>query len=80
MAQAGPSFNHVVAREHKETHKLVTHGFYAIFRHPSYFGFFYWAIGTQFLVGNKVCLAGYVLVLWKFFSQRIEGKCSVELR
>ena len=74
MAQAGPSFNHVVAREHKETHKLVTHGFYKIFRHPSYFGFFYWAIGTQFLVGNKVCLVAYVLVLWKFFSQRIEGE------
>jgi protein-S-isoprenylcysteine O-methyltransferase len=73
MAQAGPSFNHVVAREHKETHKLVTHGFYSVFRHPSYFGFFYWAIGTQLLVGNKVCLVGYVLVLWKFFYSRIQG-------
>lgn len=74
MAQAGPSFNHVVAREHKETHKLVTHGFYSIFRHPSYFGFFYWAIGTQFLIGNKICLLGYILVLWKFFHSRIQGK------
>ncbi|KAM3416684.1 Protein-S-isoprenylcysteine O-methyltransferase [Cercospora zeina] len=74
MAQAGPSFNHVIAREHKEHHKLVTHGLYSIFRHPSYFGFFYWAIGTQLLVGNKVCLAGYVFVLWNFFYKRIQGE------
>ncbi|PPJ52426.1 hypothetical protein CBER1_11011 [Cercospora berteroae] len=74
MAQAGPSFNHVIAREHKEHHKLVTHGLYSIFRHPSYFGFFWWAIGTQFLVGNKVCLVGYIIVLWQFFSRRIQGE------
>lgn len=74
MAQAGPSFNHVIAREHKEHHKLVTHGLYSIFRHPSYFGFFWWAIGTQFLVGNKVCLVGYIIVLWQFFSRRIQGR------
>ncbi|CAK1364726.1 unnamed protein product [Cercospora beticola] len=74
MAQAGPSFNHVIAREHKEHHKLVTHGLYSIFRHPSYFGFFWWAIGTQFLVGNKICLVGYIIVLWQFFYRRIQGE------
>jgi protein-S-isoprenylcysteine O-methyltransferase len=73
MAQAGVSFNHIVAREKKETHKLVTHGLYSVFRHPSYFGFFWWAVGTQFLVGNKVCLVGYAVVLWSFFRQRIRG-------
>lgn len=73
MAQAGVSFNHVIARERKETHKLVTHGLYSIFRHPSYFGFFWFATGTQLLLGNKVCLVGYVIVLWQFFSRRIYG-------
>lgn len=33
--------------EKNEGHKLVTHGVYGMFRHPSYVGWFYWSIGTQ---------------------------------
>ena len=75
MAQAGVSFNHVISRERKDTHKLVTHGIYKFFRHPSYFGFFWWALGTQLMVGNKFCVFGYGLALWGFFSTRIRGTC-----
>ncbi|KAL0158341.1 hypothetical protein M9458_046417, partial [Cirrhinus mrigala] len=40
MLTAGSNFNHI-------SHVLVTTGVYALFRHPSYVGWFYWSIGTQ---------------------------------
>ncbi|KJX93248.1 protein-S-isoprenylcysteine O-methyltransferase [Zymoseptoria brevis] len=70
MKQAGTNFNHIVATERKESHQLVTSGIYGYLRHPSYFGFFWWALGTQFLVGNKVCAVGYAVALWRFFNKR----------
>lgn len=73
MAQAGTNFNHTPVKERKEGHVLVTRGVYGWFRHPSYFGFFWWALGTQMLVGNKICLVGYAFVLWDFFRKRIRG-------
>jgi len=74
MVQAGSNFNHVVQYHKSREHKLVTTGVYAYWRHPSYFGFFWWALGTQLVLGNVVCLIGYVWVLWKFFSNRIFGE------
>lgn len=73
MAQAGTNFNHTPVQKREEGHVLVTHGIYRFSRHPSYFGFFWWTLGTQVLVGNKICLAGYAYVLWSFFSRRIIG-------
>ena len=74
MAQAGQSFNHVVQVRKQNTHALITHGVYSLFRHPSYFGFFWWGLGTQLLLGNTVCFLGYAAVLWLFFKRRIEGE------
>jgi len=74
MAQAGTNFNHIPAREHRAGHELVTRGVYGYLRHPSYFGFFWWAIGTQLLVGNAVCGVVYVVVLWIFFNNRIRSE------
>jgi len=71
MMRAGQSFNHQVQKSRTESHKLVTNGIYSVLRHPSYFGFFWWAIGTQLVLGNWVCLVGYGLALWRFFSVRI---------
>ncbi|KAI6812372.1 farnesyl cysteine-carboxyl methyltransferase [Hortaea werneckii] len=71
MATAGTNFNHTPVQTRKEDHELVTQGIYSFLRHPSYFGFFWWALGTQVLVGNKVCLVGYLIVLWWFFYRRI---------
>lgn len=71
MAQAGPSFNHIVQQTQKREHILVTTGIYGKLRHPSYFGFFWWGLGTQLAMGNAVCFVGYAAVLWKFFSSRI---------
>lgn len=72
MAQAASNFNHHVQSQHKAGHVLVRHGLYAVLRHPSYFGFFWWGLGTQLVLGNVACFVGYALVLWKFFSTRIK--------
>ncbi|KAL8873461.1 MAG: hypothetical protein Q9174_001073 [Haloplaca sp. 1 TL-2023] len=73
MAHAGTNFNHLVQSRKKAGHVLVTDGIYAWLRHPSYFGFFWWGLGTQLIMGNVGCLAGYAVVLWRFFKLRIES-------
>lgn len=76
MAQAGGNFNHHVQVEHKAGHVLVKSGLYRFLRHPSYFGFFWWGLGTQMVLGNVVCFVGYAVVLWRFFSTRIRRELS----
>ncbi|KAK2791276.1 hypothetical protein FQN52_004952 [Onygenales sp. PD_12] len=71
MAQAGTNFTHTIQFKRREGHTLVTDGIYSILRHPSYFGFFWWGLGTQLVLGNAVCFCGYAIVLWQFFSHRI---------
>lgn len=71
MAQAGTNFNHQVQSQKNEGHVLVSSGIYAYFRHPSYFGFFWWALGTQLSLGNTVSFTAYALILWYFFKTRI---------
>ena len=43
---AGYNFNHKIQFYKDEKHVLVTHGLYGVSRHPSYFGWFMWAVGT----------------------------------
>ncbi|WEW57867.1 farnesyl cysteine-carboxyl methyltransferase [Emydomyces testavorans] len=74
MMQAGVSFTHTVQRHRREEHRLVKDGIYSIFRHPSYFGFFWWGLGTQLVLGNTVCFLGYAAVLWEFFASRIRSE------
>ena len=71
MAHAGTNFNHTVQTKRNEGHVLVTSGIYAWFRHPSYFGFFWWGIGTQVVLGNIFCGIAYLVILWGFFRSRI---------
>lgn len=71
MVQAGPSFNHIVQQTQKREHILITTGIYGTLRHPSYFGFFWWGLGTQLAMGNVLCFFAYAAVLWHFFSRRI---------
>lgn len=74
MAQAGTNFNHQVQSRRNDDHELVTSGIYHYFRHPSYFGFFWWGIGTQILLGNAFCFVAYTGILWYFFMKRISRK------
>lgn len=73
MAQAGTNFNHIVQTKRTDDHRLVTTGIYAYLRHPSYFGFFWWGLGTQIVMANRVCLVVYAIVLWRFFQRRIQS-------
>lgn len=74
MKQAGTSFNHVVQSSRKEDHVLITSGVYAISRHPAYCGFFWWGLGTQFVLGNYICFVAYAMILWRFFAHRIKNE------
>lgn len=68
---AGTNFTHLVSMNKKVEHVLITEGVYSISRHPSYFGFFIWSIGSQILLGNVVSCVVFTIVLWKFFADRI---------
>lgn len=71
MIQAGNNFHHYIQEKQSSTHQLVTSGFYAYFRHPSYFGWFIWAISTQIVLSNPIMFIIYSIVTWKFFNSRI---------
>ena len=77
MAHLGTNFHHIVQVRRSEGHELITSGIYAVLRHPSYFGFFWWAVGTQLVLGNLVCLVLYIGVLWRFFGHRIKSKSRI---
>jgi protein-S-isoprenylcysteine O-methyltransferase len=74
MYTAGTNFSHLVAHQKRAQHQLITSGVYHYLRHPSYFGFFWWGIGTQLVCGNSLSLVGFSLVLWYFFWKRIKGE------
>ncbi|KAH7117882.1 prenyl cysteine carboxyl methyltransferase-like protein Ste14 [Dendryphion nanum] len=74
MVQAGTNFNHQVQSRKNEGHELVKDGLYAYFRHPSYFGFFWWGLGTQIALGNTFSFIAYSAILWYFFKKRITNE------
>lgn len=71
MITAGRSFSHQVKTSQNPDHVLITTGIYAQLRHPSYFGYFWWALGTQLWLMNPISFALFAYVLWKFFHSRI---------
>ncbi|GJJ72477.1 protein-S-isoprenylcysteine O-methyltransferase [Entomortierella parvispora] len=71
MFSAKSNFSHHVEYYKEEHHVLVTGGIYSVLRHPSYFGFYYWALGSQLMMMNPVCLIGFAGALHHFFSDRI---------
>lgn len=71
MWSCGEHFDHQIMERRRDDHKLVKRGIYSVLRHPSYFGWFYWSIGTQLLLCNPLCTVAYALASWHFFSGRI---------
>lgn len=71
MLTAGRNFSHCITQTKSPDHKLVTHGIYSYFRHPSYAGWFYWAVGSQVLLLNPICIVMFSLTSYKFFKDRI---------
>jgi len=74
MIHASNNFSHAVAFRKLKTHRLVTDGVYAWFRHPSYAGFFYWALGTQLVLQNPVSFVVFAVLLWRFFYYRTRAE------
>lgn len=71
---AGRNFTHLVQYTKRPEHKLVTDGIYKHFRHPSYFGFYIFAIGTQVWLLNPLSTVLYAIALWYFFYIRIKDE------
>ncbi|GAA5827031.1 hypothetical protein JCM11251_002212 [Rhodosporidiobolus azoricus] len=67
MISASSNFSHLK----RPDHELVKTGIYAWSRHPSYAGFYWWAVGTQLVLGNPFCTLVFVATLHWFFSARI---------
>ncbi|OZJ06799.1 hypothetical protein BZG36_00160 [Bifiguratus adelaidae] len=72
MFSAKSNFSHHIADRKVPGHQLVTTGIYSIMRHPSYFGFYWWAIGSQIMLLNPISLAAFAHILYRFFNDRIE--------
>jgi protein-S-isoprenylcysteine O-methyltransferase len=71
MYTAGVSFHHMVQDTKAENHTLVSTGIYAIWRHPSYFGWFWWSVFSQVILANPISIIGFAYASWKFFADRI---------
>jgi len=71
MFTAKSNFDHLIATQKEHDHNLVTHGIYYYCRHPGYAGWFLWAIGTQIIMLNPVCLILYTWISWMFLKERI---------
>ncbi|ORX87667.1 farnesyl cysteine-carboxyl methyltransferase, mediates the carboxyl methylation step during C-termin [Anaeromyces robustus] len=66
------NFSHHIEEYKRPEHVLVKTGIYKYLRHPSYTGFFYWGIGCQMLLMNPISFIGYLVVLYRFFNERIQ--------
>lgn len=71
MFYAASNFNHLVQTSKVKDHKLVTSGPYSVSRHPSYFGWFLWAVGTQLVLSNFVCAVLWFFAAQHFFKDRV---------
>jgi protein-S-isoprenylcysteine O-methyltransferase len=68
---AGRNFNHQIQTRKDEKHKLVTDGVYQISRHPSYLGWYLWAVGTQIFMLSAISTVLFIGSSWLFFNNRI---------
>lgn len=71
---AQSNFHHLVQYEKREEHKLITHGVYKLVRHPGYFGWFLWSVGSQIMLCNPVSIVLFIIAAQKFFGPRVEDE------
>jgi protein-S-isoprenylcysteine O-methyltransferase len=62
------NFTHIIRHKKTQGHKLIKSGVYSVFRHPSYTGYFYFAVCGQLFLGNFISFAGFFVALSKFFN------------
>jgi len=63
--------NSLILHVYQYYHVLLLAWSYQYFRHPSYVGYFYWAVGTQIHLCNPISFILYLNAAWTFFSIRI---------
>lgn len=80
MITAAANFSHDIKDKLGSGHKLVKDGIYSFCRHPSYLGFFAFAVGGQIILGNFISTALFVFVLQKFFRERIAVEEAILLK
>jgi len=66
------NFTHLIRHSKTAGHQLITNGVYSVFRHPSYTGYFYFAVCGQLFLGNFISSIVFFFALTRFFNQRIE--------
>lgn len=71
MITAAASFSHNIKDTLDNGHELVKEGVYGLCRHPSYLGFFAFAIGGQVVLGNFFSMVLFFIILQKFFRERV---------
>lgn len=72
MWTAGDSFSHVIREVRKPGSRLITdRGPFRWLRHPSYAGFFLWALSLQMVLINPIMMIAYGWILFHFFRDRI---------
>ena len=69
---AGRNFTHLISYDKQPAHTLVTSGLYRVCRHPGYFGWFLWSVGTQVMLCSPVSLGLFFYASRRFFTERIE--------
>lgn len=69
---AGKAFTHIIQVKKREEHDLVITGIYRWFRHPGYFGWFFWTLSTQIMLKNPISLILFMIWGWRFLSHRIQ--------
>lgn len=70
MFTAQQSFSHLIEDKPSSQHRLITHGIYNTYRHPSYVGWFWWACGTQILLANPISFFIYLIVRIFSFTRK----------
>ncbi|KAF4687889.1 hypothetical protein FOZ62_008458, partial [Perkinsus olseni] len=68
---AGSNFTHRIRLQKEGEQQLITTGAYRLCRHPGYSGWFWWAVGTQLLLCNRLCLGLYTACARWFFYERL---------
>ena len=71
IIHAQKAFTLQVQTRKRQEHALITTGIYRYVRHPAYLGWTVWAVGTQFLLGNLICIPLFYHLAMKFFQERI---------
>ncbi|GIQ80594.1 protein-S-isoprenylcysteine O-methyltransferase [Kipferlia bialata] len=72
MVHNNVGFTHLIARQRRPEHTLVTDGVYSLCRHPGYAGWFWWCLGVALMQCNPFTLVAYAVVSWRFFYSRIQ--------